>query len=141
MAFDYKKEYKEFLNNGYARGLGSEVGQISIIMGYIVSVFVAMLSLYSIEYKQDITQSWIKFMKWPLIIISIYILLIIITGRRTEAIRMSVMVLISYLYCKNGFVNYYKIGVIGLSIVLTFALIGIIREMQSIAKQPTIPHA
>lgn len=124
---------KEFLNKGYARGLSSEVGQISIIMGYIVSVFVAMLTLYSIEYKRDITQSWIKFMKWPLIIISIYILLVVVTGRRTEAIRMSVMVLISYLYCKNGLVNYYKLGVIGLSFVLAFALIGILREMQTIS--------
>ena len=122
---------REYLDNGYARGLHLESGLISMIMGYASSVFVAIFVLYSIEYNHDTSKSWLKVMKWPIVIMSAYMLLIIMTGRRTEALRMAVMLIISFLYCKGGKVDYMRLFSIVLVGVLLFAIVGVIRDMDT----------
>lgn len=129
---------KDYLNNGYARGLRLESGLISMIMGYLVSVFVAILVLYSAEYRLDKRQSWLKVMRWPIVVISVYILIIVITGRRTEALRMFIMLLISFLYCRGGKVHYMRLGAIALAGAISFAIIGIFRDLEAGSVQKSV---
>lgn len=120
---------REFLSNGYTRGV--EAGPINTIMSYIISVFVAIITLYSIEIKQQKSLSWFKEMRIPIIIITAYIALILLTGRRTEAIRIAVTLLISYLYCRSWEINYKKIALLCLVGLSIFSLVGIYRSLES----------
>lgn len=120
---------KEFLSNGYTRGI--ESGPINNIMSYIIAVFISIITLYSLEIKYSKSSSWLYEMRFPIMMISAYVILVLITGRRTEAIRIVVALLISYMYCRSGNINYKRILICGFLGLSLFSLVGIYRTLES----------
>lgn len=120
---------KEFLNYGYERGV--DAGNANLIMAYLQAGFIAMFTLYSMDYKQRDNITWVRFMKFPLIISLLYVVLVLVTGRRTEAIRIASLIIIAYIYCKSGNVNYRRILIFGILSLGTFSIIGVLRSLSS----------
>ena len=119
---------KEYFNSGY----GSDIvtSNIAMITGYLVAVLIAIFVVYSIDFKNTNLKSWVRYMKYPLVIIVIYSFLILISGRRTEALRVCFIVLSSYLYCYKEKVNYKLLVIFGIVSMLAFAFVGVYRSLQ-----------
>lgn len=120
---------KEFLNYGYERGV--DAGNANLIMAYLQAGFIAMFTLYSMDYKQRDNITWVRFMRFPLIISLLYVVLVLVTGRRTEAIRIASLIIIAYIYCKSGNVNYRRILIFGILSLGAFSIIGVLRSLSS----------
>lgn len=120
---------KDYLDNGYERGVSA--GSAILVIRYLQAGFIALFTIYCIEYRIKKSKDWLSFFKYPLTIIIIYMLLILVTGRRTEAIRAASLILISFLYCKQNYINYKKLLVFCFSALFVFSLIGVLRTMNN----------
>lgn len=120
---------KSYLQYGY--GTDIEVGAIGAIIGYLQACFIAIFVLYSFDFRRDTSKNWFKELRYPLLLISVYILLILLSGRRTEALRSVSLILISYLYSYYGRVKYKKILISGFLAVSIFSVIGVLRAQSS----------
>lgn len=118
---------KRFLLGGYAEGV--ERGSVNVIIVMLQAVLLAMMAMYSMEFKsrQFSAADFYKKLKWPLLLFLLYIGTVLISGRRTEAIRMSSLLVISYVYCKGLNTNYKRIALIAISFILIFSLAGVLR--------------
>lgn len=118
---------KEFLQNGYVNHVddGAVGGLIQYIMAFLIAVFV----LYSIDYKRNEYNSWLLNMKYPLILVFLYVILVLASGRRTEALRAASLVLVAYLYAKGKSLNYKKLVLFGLCGMFVFSIVGKIRTI------------
>lgn len=117
----------DYLYNGYERGV--DAGPIWMIMGYLQGGFIAIFTLYSLDYTKQSKMRWIPFFKVPLILAIIYSILVLFTGKRTETIRILTLVLISYQFCNVGKISYKKIIIVGLVFVGIFSIAGVLRSM------------
>ena len=91
-----------FFRSGY---LTSE-GQLDASFGIMVilqSVMIAVFSLYCIEYKNNFKgYSVVDYFKRPGILVGLYAIAIILSGRRTEALRVVIMLLFAYIYVSGN---------------------------------------
>ena len=122
-----------FFRSGY---LTSE-GQLDASFGIMVllqSVMIAVFSFYCIEYKNCHNRdSIIKFFKRPGILVILYTIAIILSGRRTEALRVIIMLLFAYIYVSENRLNTKKtIIYLFVAVVLTSVMGAIRGDKQSI---------
>ena len=120
---------KEYLKNGYELGLDD--GRMSGLMSYLQACFIALYTLYSIDFKKQHQKSYFKYFKVPIIISVIYVFLIIITGRRTESVRIASLLLISFLYSQKESVNYRRILLGAVLGIVILSIIGVLRSYSS----------
>lgn len=120
---------KEYLNNGYGQGL--DAGGVNAITSYLVAGFLAMMVIYSIDYNKHREKKWFKEFCYPIILVLIYMTLILVSGRRGEAIRIASLLAICYIYCNRGRINYIKLIFTGMCMLGVFSLIGVVRSLQN----------
>lgn len=120
---------KSYLQYGY--GTDIEVGPVGAIIGYLQACFIAIFVLYSVDFRKSGSKKWIKEFGYPLILISLYILLILLSGRRTEALRSVSLILIAYIYSYLGKINYKRIIISGIVAVSVFSVLGVLRSHSS----------
>ncbi len=120
---------KSYLQYGY--GTGIETGLVGPIMGYLQACFIAIFLLYSFDFRHNTSKNWFKELRYPLLLISFYILLILLSGRRTEALRSVSLVLISYIYSYLRKVDYKKIILSGILAICIFSVLGVLRAQSS----------
>ena len=124
-----------FFRSGY---LTSE-GQLDASFGIMVilqSVMIAVFSLYCIEYKNNCKgDSIIKYFKRPGILVGLYAIAIILSGRRTEALRVVIMFLFAYIYVSGNTLNIKKTVAYLFAGVILISVFGAIRgEGQSFSQ-------
>ena len=120
---------REYFNRGYAAGVQSDLAVT--IVGYVVAVFIAWFTIYSISYTNlRVSTNWTNYLFWPITISLLYVFLVIITGRRTEVVRVVFLLLASYVYCVRSNINYKRLLIWGVVAMLMFSLSGVIREME-----------
>ena len=117
---------KSFLIGGYQEGRVDSNYQLVVI---IQAVLVATMALYCIEYKESNCKKTIfQFFKYPFLLIILYSGVVILSGRRTEVLRVVCILIISLIYIKGWKLNYKRMALLGLSLVLAFALVGVLRS-------------
>lgn len=123
-------EDSSFLQGGYARG--AESGSGFIIMVMLQSVFIAILTMYGYE-KNNVNNELSNKREFilPISLIALYVLIIVMTGRRGEAIRMASMLFVFYIYMNSQRINYTRVLMIGFAAALLFSFVGIIRQIDS----------
>ena len=112
-------------------GVESEGGIATSIMSYIISIFIVILVLYSRDFRNQNRSDWFSYFKKPLILMIVYIGLIVVTGRRTEAIRVASLLMFCYFYCLGNKVNYKKVFIYGILFLTLFSVVGVLRSLQS----------
>ena len=91
-----------FFRSGYLTSEGQLDGSFGIMV-ILQSVMIAVFSLYCIEYKNNCKgDSIIKYFKRPGILVGLYAIAIILSGRRTEALRVVIMLLFAYIYVSGN---------------------------------------
>ena len=116
---------KSFLIGGYQEGRVDSNYQLVVI---IQAVLVATMTLYCIEYKESNSQKSIfQFFKYPFLLIILYSCIVVLSGRRTEVLRVVCILIISLIYIKGTKMNYKRMAIFGLSLILAFALVGVLR--------------
>ncbi len=86
---------KSYLLGGYNEG--EDRGWANVLLILLQAVLAVAFALYCYTFKgNNDTKNFIKSTFFLLTLASIYIALVLITGRRTEAIRIGLMVLLSY---------------------------------------------
>jgi oligosaccharide repeat unit polymerase len=115
---------RSYLIGGYARG--EENGSSFVIMILLQAVFIAMVTLYGLEIKNHKKLQWSK-LKYPAILLVLYIVVIVATGRRSSAIRIASLLVMAYIYIAGRSVNYKKVVTIIVASVIIFSLVGIMR--------------
>lgn len=124
-----------FFRSGY---LTSE-GQLDASFGIMVilqSVMIAVFSLYCIEYKNNFKgDTIINYFKRPGILVGLYAIAIILSGRRTEALRVVIMLLFAYIYVSGNKLNIKKtVAYLFAGIILTSVFGAIRGEGQSFSQ-------
>ena len=127
---------KELFNNGYHDGVDS--GPFGMIISYMQALFISNFVLYSVIYVNKNENNWINYFKIPLLLALVYILLIVVTGRRTEAIRIVITLFISFLFCKKNNIHYKRIIVGGILFLFIFSIVGVLRSLESGGIQESI---
>lgn len=121
---------KDFLNGGYAKG--AEMGEVNVIIVLLQSVIIATVVLYCEDFKGRIvnTADFVKKTKLPLGLILLYIITIIISGRRGGSVRMFSLLLIMYIYLVHK-VNYKRLFLIAIVVGFVFSIVGATRQMDN----------
>lgn len=124
-----------FFRSGY---LTSE-GQLDVSFGIMVilqSVMIAVFSLYCIEYKNNCKgDSIINYFKRPGILVGLYAIAIMLSGRRTEALRVVIMLLFAYIYVSGTKLNIKKtLSYLFVGVILTSVFGAIRGEGQSFSQ-------
>lgn len=117
---------KEYLNNGY----GSVSSNANLIIGYLQAGFIALFVLYSIDYRQSTSNRWVSFFKYPIILALVYIALVVMSGRRTEALRIASLIIVSYLFCLREKTNYKQLALFAVGAIGLFSISGVLRSLQ-----------
>lgn len=118
---------KEFLHGGY--GGGTDRGWVSVILVLLQAVMISMFALYCYDYKnRNSTNSYWKDLSLPLFASALYIIIILVTGRRTEAIRILLLIVISYSYVMGR--NASRKLIVGglLAGMFAMSLVGVLRS-------------
>lgn len=118
---------KEYLQGGY--GTGVERGDANVILVLLQAVILAMFSLYCYDFKKKgKIDNYVKELAFPLTLVFLYMSVVLITGRRTEAIRMGILLVITYSYAMGTrssnklILTYLFVGVV------LFSIIGVVRS-------------
>lgn len=113
---------KEYLAGGYSK---VEQGSIGLIIHILTAAYIATFAAYSYD-----SRNTIKFRDFliPLILVGIYIFIILISGRRTEAIMVASLLLISYCYLLREKANNKLLLILGVFGVLVFSGVALIRS-------------
>lgn len=124
-----------FFRSGY---LTSE-GQLDASFGVMVllqSVIIAVFSFYCIEYKNYYNGvSIMKYFKTPGFLVVLYAIVVILSGRRTEALRVVVMLLFAYIYILGNKLNVKKtLSYLFIGVILTSVYGAIRGEGQSFSQ-------
>lgn len=119
---------KEYLSNGYGNAV--DAGPVVAITGYLIAFFIALFVSYSLRNYNNKNEKWIEMFKLPLILLSVYALLILVTGRRTEVVRLAFVAMCSYVFISGR--NAYIKRIIFLSAIgmLVLSVLGIYRSLQ-----------
>lgn len=119
---------KDFLYGGYAKG--GEAGEVNVVIVLLQSVIIAAMALYCYDYKnvRMNTSAFVRTFSKPLGLILLYILAILVSGRRGGAVRMVSLLLIVYLFVIYR-VNYKRLFLVAIGLGFVFAIIGAIRQM------------
>lgn len=118
---------KEYLSNGYGNAV--DAGPVVAITGYLIAFFIALFVSYSMRYHNR-SVKWIKMFKLPLILLSVYALLIIVTGRRTEVVRLAFVAMCSYVFISGRNANIKRILFLSAIGMLVLSVLGIYRSLQ-----------
>ena len=124
-----------FFRSGYITSEGKLDGSFGIMV-ILQSVMIAVFSLYCIEYKNNCKgDSIIKYFKRPGILVGLYAIAIILSGRRTEALRVVIMFLFAYIYVSGNTLNIKKTVAYLFAGVILISVFGAIRgEGQSFSQ-------
>lgn len=118
---------QEYIANGY----GSIVSDANLIIGYLQGVFIAIYVLYSLDFKQKNKSKWFSHFSYPILLSCAYIIIIVMSGRRTEALRIATLLIVSYLYCKNTKANYKYLLIFSILGVAIFSISGVLRSNEA----------
>lgn len=129
LSLAYASVPNDYLSYGYGKGLVG-AGNFNLIIGYLQACFIAVFVLFSIDYRQRRSKKWLAYNLIPLCLIFLYIVLVIVTGRRTEVIKMVTLVFISYFYCNKDSVDYKKVLLLGVFFIGLLSVVGVARGMQ-----------
>lgn len=119
------KAPKEMDRNSYSENSGWVSYYVNILLYTIIINF-------SIKYVNNKSHNinWFKFFKIPLLLSSLFVFCVItFSGSRSNSIKIISFLLISYIFCLRGKINYKKIAVLGLIGLFSMSMIGIIRSM------------
>ena len=121
---------RDYLLGGYNEGV--DRGSANVLLILLQAVFVSMFAMYAYDYKEDhYSEPFFRKLKGPLLLSTIYILVILVTGRRTEAIRIASLVLVVYGYCKGNRVNTKLLITYSVIAMLIFSVTSILRSKES----------
>lgn len=126
---------KVYFSGIEGRGQG---GAVQSLLGYIQAGYIAMFVIYCIDFMKNKRANWFNCFRIPLFLVLVYVFLILVTGRRTEAIKIGGIVFFAYIYCKNQSVNYKLIFILCCLIMFVFSLIGIYRSLETRSLQEGI---
>lgn len=124
-----------FFSSGYLTSEGQLDGSFGIMV-ILQSVMIAVFSLYCIEYKNNCKgDSIINYFKRPGILVGLYAIAIILSGRRTEALRVVIMLLFAYIYVSGNKLNIKKtVAYLFAGVILTSVFGAIRGEGQSFSQ-------
>ena len=118
---------REYLYGGYA--LREDSGSVNVILVLLQAVYIGMFSIFCYEHKYNTSnKSYWQELKIPILLLLFYIGIVILSGRRTEAIRMSVLFIIAYAYAKGKKVNYKIVLPFIIISALLFSVVGFVRS-------------
>lgn len=121
---------RDYLLGGYNDGV--DKGSANVLLILLQAVFVTLFAMYAYDYKEyHSSEAFFKRLKHPLLLAFIYILVILVTGRRTEAIRIASLILIVYGYCKGNRINTKLLITYSLIAMLIFSVTSVLRSKES----------
>lgn len=121
---------KNYLFNGYGRNqqMGDIAFHIGIWIQGVLTAFVVIESyIVKNKYKNMSFKCYVRTFYRPIVLCVIMIILILMSGRRTEALRFILLLLISFLYIQNYKIKIYKIFIPIILFSLLFYVISQIR--------------
>ena len=128
---------KTYLFNGY--GKNAQMGEIAFHVGIwlqgILTAYVAIVS-FQIKNKNKRLSSiggYLRCFKKPLILCLIMAILILMSGRRTEALRYLLLLTISYLYIGNIKLSPIKLLIPVIIIAALFSVLALVRTNNNIS--------
>lgn len=126
---------KNYLFNGYGKNasMGNTAFHIGIWIQGVLTAYIVMLS-YTIK-NNNINhyisnKEYLKVFKKPLVLCITMIILILMSGRRTEALRFMLLLGISYIYIKNIKIKLIKIIIPLIVISILFSILAFIRTSE-----------
>lgn len=122
---------REYLLGGYNEGI--DRGSANVLLILLQAVFIATFVMYSYEYKEkhEKNGSFFKELRYPIILAFFYIGIVLITGRRTEAIRIALLLVIVYVYSRGRYINYKLMLLYGLAALLIFSVTSLLRSYKT----------
>lgn len=121
---------KRFLMGGYARGV--DQGSINFIMVLFEALLIAIwsISCYELNKKKFDSKKKLSNLTHPIILTVIFLILIVLTGRRAPAIKISCLIMVVYICIKGNRANYKKIGLVAVIALMSFSILGVIRQLE-----------
>jgi oligosaccharide repeat unit polymerase len=118
---------REYLFGGYNAGI--DRGWANVILVLLQAVFLTMFAVYCYEYKDGKpTEKILHELKIPVLLVLTYIFIILLSGRRTEAVRMGILLVLVYAYIKRSKINYKVVLVLTICIAFLFTSISLLRS-------------
>lgn len=117
---------RDYLYGGYNEGV--DRGWVNVVLVLLQAVFLGMFALYCYDFRRSKERkSFLKELKFPVLLILLYMAIVLITGRRTEAVRAALLLVIVYSYsmgknASNKFVLLYFFAA-----AILFSVVGILR--------------
>ena len=139
---------KEYLAYGYIEH--RQQGAFAAIIHILAAAFIAAFAIYSYGYRHSenfIKGKWKKYFVFPIAMSCIYAVVVLLTGRRTEVVRLMSLLLIVYCYILGFKVKNRRIIIAGIAGIVLLAGMALLREgttdslsasAQSIAKESSI---
>ena len=117
---------REYLMGGYNAGM--DRGWANVILVLLQAVFITMFSVYCYEYGEGKSvKELLHELRMPILLVLAYIGIILLSGRRTEAVRMGILLILVYGYIKRTNINYKAVIVITLGLALLFTSVSLLR--------------
>lgn len=118
---------RSYLYGGY--NSGADRGWANVILVLLQALFIAVFALYCYEFRQrSVRKNFFQELKAPIILVLVYIGIVLITGRRTEAVRMALLLLIAYSYAMGRMANNKMILIITISSAVIFSATRVLRS-------------
>ena len=116
-----------FFRSGYLISEGNLDTSFGILV-LLQSVLIATFTLYSLEYRNSkIRGHFFKFFRSPIILVVLYSGVVVLSGRRTEALRAVIMLLFVYLYASGNRMSVKKTLLYLCFLVVSVSVFGVIR--------------
>lgn len=126
---------RDYLYGGYNEG--ADKGWANVLLILIQAVFVAMFALYGYDFRNSKSKKiFIRELRYPFLLVLLYIFIVLVTGRRTEAIRAAFLLVIVYSYCMGKKASNKLIISYFIVAAILFSIIGVLRmgEVKSFEK-------
>lgn len=121
---------KTYLFNGYGKNaqMGDSAFHLSIWIQGVLIAYVVMKSYQMKQVGVHISlKKYLRDFSRPLILCLIMTILILMSGRRTEAIRFILLLIISYIYIRNYKIHLVKLIIPIIILGFTFSVLAMIR--------------
>ena len=100
-----------------------------VILPYLQAPIISMTILYCFSYN-NANSKWFSQFRYPFFLCAIYIVLVMISGRRTEVLKIGSMLLLAYAICLKDKVNYKALSIYGGIMIVLISLIGVWRGLE-----------
>lgn len=118
---------RAYLMGGYNEGI--ERGGANVILVLLQALFITMFAIYCYEYSSGrMRRNILRELRMPVLLIICYMIIILMSGRRTEAVRMGMLLMIVFVYIKREKINYKLVLVYVIGIAFLFTAVSLVRS-------------